>query len=602
MSAPGESAVRDPATSASGASLPQLYFEDALASSRRLWVRGRLTRQKSGDTGNPRLWSFFFPFTSNRGPLPSLVHVATKINGQVLEADVPLQADGRFEALFTVNLPGTWRGWRIALQRVTGADWSAEASNLVLAPPVEAVEAVAVLLPFEFTFPPGGSQRLAGSESARGLARLLHGLEQGIGRSRPVYYLACAPRENGNRQAELSLAGSALGWPAGVFVLLPGAAAAPALAGGLDRLRWLLAGSLDLLVLNLEPTLASPLVTPGETDRASIVRFMDHSCWINGKADAGKTPRKNGETKDFARRTDSLLVKTQEADRTDGEPFHSLSPTAAPQGSSTSSILPARSNHRPLRSGLVPRHPVVFCHGLLAFSMLKIQMPEDRNCFTPLRGLLRERGLPALYPQVSPTSSIAERARELRGQILAWTDEPVNLIAHSMGGLDARYLISHLGMAGRVRSLTTISTPHRGTYLAAWFLENFHERVPLFLVLEKLGVQVGGFRDCRPEDCLAFNARTPDSPEVRYFSYGGEVPPCRLSPTLRRAWSLVTQAEGPNDGMVTVASARWGEYLGTLSADHFAQTPDAMFLRPGEDFDSIGFYARLVEDLARRGF
>jgi triacylglycerol lipase len=71
---------------------------------------------------------------------------------------------------------------------------------------------------------------------------------------------------------------------------------------------------------------------------------------------------------------------------------------------------------------------------------------------------------------------------------------------------------------------------------------------------------------------------------------------------LRRAWSVLTPVEGPNDGMVPLTSARWGEYLGTLHADHFAQTPDAMFLRPGEDFDALGFYCRLVEDLARRGF
>src|SRR5262249_5187529 len=38
----------------------------------------------------------------------------------------------------------------------------------------------------------------------------------------------------------------------------------------------------------------------------------------------------------------------------------------------------------------------------------------------------------------------------------------VHVFAHSMGGLDARYMISRLGMAKRVLSLTTIATPHRG--------------------------------------------------------------------------------------------------------------------------------------------
>jgi len=45
-----------------------------------------------------------------------------------------------------------------------------------------------------------------------------------------------------------------------------------------------------------------------------------------------------------------------------------------------------------------------------------------------------------------------------------------------------------------------------------------------------------------------------------------------------------------------------GRYLGTIRADHFAQTPDGLFVHPEESFDSLGFFLRMVEDLARRGF
>ena len=48
----------------------------------------------------------------------------------------------------------------------------------------------------------------------------------------------------------------------------------------------------------------------------------------------------------------------------------------------------------------------------------------------------------------------------------ASTGRPVHLIGHSLGGLDSRFLISKLGMADRVLSLTTIGTPHHGTPLA----------------------------------------------------------------------------------------------------------------------------------------
>ena len=251
---------------------------------------------------------------------------------------------------------------------------------------------------------------------------------------------------------------------------------------------------------------------------------------------------------------------------------------------------------------LTPRYPVVFCHGMLAFSFLRFQVPVEPNCFAPLRSLLRQRRLRALFPQVSPTGGVAVRARALREQIERWTCEPVNLVAHSMGGLDARYLISHLAMANRVRSLTTISTPHRGTSLADWFLETFAWRLPLMATLEVLGYDLDGFRDCRPAVCRRFNELTPNDPRVQYFSYGAEVASHRVSPSLRRGWSLLSHWEGANDGMVSRQSASWGAYLGTLQADHFAQTPDLAFVRPGEDFDCPGFYCQVLDDLARRGF
>ena len=46
----------------------------------------------------------------------------------------------------------------------------------------------------------------------------------------------------------------------------------------------------------------------------------------------------------------------------------------------------------------------------------------------------------------------------------------VVIIAHSMGGLDARYMISRLGMDDRVTALVTITTPHRGSPYADWCL------------------------------------------------------------------------------------------------------------------------------------
>src|SRR5262249_27757624 len=146
----------------------------------------------------------------------------------------------------------------------------------------------------------------------------------------------------------------------------------------------------------------------------------------------------------------------------------------------------------PSRAGRVTRYPIVFCHGMLGYRLLRMQMPEDCNCFSPLGRFLRDRGFRVLFPQVAPAGGVVERAKQLRDQILEWSNEPVNLIAHSMGGLDARYLITHLNMGERVRSLTTVGAPHRGSYLADWFLANYRNRVPLLLAFEAFGANLDG--------------------------------------------------------------------------------------------------------------
>jgi triacylglycerol esterase/lipase EstA (alpha/beta hydrolase family) len=486
-----------------------------------------------------------------------VVHLETRVSGQLLETDVRLQAGGWFEATLEAQLPPARRGWRIARHKVTCAGITAEKCAVVLTAPEESRGAAILILPTASTMSSAGVQQLARSDWAERLAPTLHRLQQG---PYALYYLACVPAAEETRPSELALALTTVGWPTGTLVLLPAEARTlrGAILGGVDRLRWLTAGHGDVLVLNREP---------------ALVGTEDELC--------AATP-------------DRATVRSIR---------HPNEDPATVLGAAVANPLPGSGFRLPrARAALVPRHPIVFCHGMLAMSTLHGQVGEIHNYFSPLRTFLRERGMRVLFPEVGATSGVIERARELHDQIRRWTDEPVNLIAHSMGGLDARYLITHLGMAERVRSLTTIATPHHGSYVADWFVANYRNRVPLLLALEALGMNLDGFRDCELAACRAFNAATPDRSEVSYFSYGAAVSQGHVSPMLRRAWSLLTATEGPNDGLVSVASARWGTYLGTLHVDHFGQTPDMDFTHPAENFDPLGFYVRLLQDLARRGF
>ena len=62
----------------------------------------------------------------------------------------------------------------------------------------------------------------------------------------------------------------------------------------------------------------------------------------------------------------------------------------------------------------------------------------------------------------------------------------------------------------------------------------------------------------------SFNPRTPDVSGVRYYSYGAAFQP-QFTSVFRRSHRIVQQEEGPNDGLVSVASSRWGTYKGTLN-------------------------------------
>jgi triacylglycerol lipase len=552
-------ATTSPPTAGTGL---QLHLEDTLASARRLWVRGRLVIPAGGEATAAPASSWWVPWWKTRpAPAPApTVHLETEVSGRTSAADTTLQEDGRFEASFDVDLPVVRRGWRVARHGVRVEQHEARACSVVLQVPTTARAAVVVVLPAGWTLGLTGSQRFAGAPEASRLAGIFQELQKAPGGdTRPLYYLACGAGEH--RQAELALAATTQGWPAGHFVLLPPASSGitEPLLHALDRLRWLFAGTLELQVLNLEPSLAAalPAAVAAAPDRAAVVRAVN--------------------------------VNQDPAELLDG-------PRPGP-------VVPRLPALRPTHAARVPRYPVVFCHGILAVSIVRrLQLPEEINYLSGLRPFLQERGVRALFPRVAPMGGVEARARQLLGQINAWTDGPVNLVTHSMGGLDARYLITHMGMAGRVRSLTTIAAPHHGSYIADWIIANFRQGIPLLLTLEAFGVDVNAFRDCRPTVCREFNSRTPDMPGVRYFSYGAAVPQSRVSPMLRRAWNLLSAAEGPNDGLVSEESARWGEYLGTLAVDHFAQSPDGLFVRPCENFDSVGFFTRLIEDLAWRGF
>ncbi|KAF5385430.1 hypothetical protein D9757_005440 [Collybiopsis confluens] len=223
-----------------------------------------------------------------------------------------------------------------------------------------------------------------------------------------------------------------------------------------------------------------------------------------------------------------------------------------------------------------PRNPVVFCHGLLGFDSVTIGpsiAPMQVMHWRGIKEVLEANGTEVLITRVPATSSPIDRAKVLEEKISeAYPGRSVHLIGHSMGGVDARYLTTHLmNRKFSVLSITTIATPHRGSYFANHFLAALgNERMASFLSLLDLLPNGGG--DGKAFECLTienmqkFNEEVPDVPGVKYFSWGSIYEP-GLVDTWRYPHSVVLEKEGPNDGLVSVHSARWarqGKYLGTL--------------------------------------
>jgi triacylglycerol lipase len=213
------------------------------------------------------------------------------------------------------------------------------------------------------------------------------------------------------------------------------------------------------------------------------------------------------------------------------------------------------------------RSPVVLVHGIFGFDKLGVAGATLVNYFPGIPDLLTAAGNRVLIPAMTPTGAVADRAKQLKDFLLKHSPgEPVHIIAHSMGGLDSRYMISCLDMAPQVLTLTTLGTPHRGTSFADWGVGRF-ERL-LKPILNTIGFPYQGFYDLTRPYCKAFNEKVLDVPSVRYFSVGGKHDGHYLQPEWLLPFNIVSKHEGDNDGIVSVESARYGEVFDQWDGDH----------------------------------
>ena len=212
----------------------------------------------------------------------------------------------------------------------------------------------------------------------------------------------------------------------------------------------------------------------------------------------------------------------------------------------------------------LPRPPeptaVLFAHGYLG----ALGRPYWIGCTRLIRDL-EARGIEVRVAQSGATDRIADRARALAAELDRVRAPRVIVVAHSMGGLDARYLAAWLDPTRRISDVITLGTPHRGTY-AADLAHRLGPRLPALV----RAVDQGGLHDLTREAARGFDAEMPDRADVRYRAIAGRIDPASVPGPLQVLAQRLQRRQGDNDGLVPVSSARWGETVVVDDADHWS--------------------------------
>ncbi len=230
------------------------------------------------------------------------------------------------------------------------------------------------------------------------------------------------------------------------------------------------------------------------------------------------------------------------------------------------------------------KHPVLLCHGYGAIATLIKPSP-----LYDIAMMMRGHHVLAFAPNIVPYAKIETRAGRwvtVIDDIITQTDiEKLNIVAHSMGGLDMRYALSQLEAAPYVESFTTVCTPHHGSSLAELSLRTpgaIREKIVDFL--DWMGNRVHPHTESNVSESVEqltrrymaenFNPHVPNVEGIPYYSYSSSVGKGTGHPIKvigRYQNNHVYEQEGLNDGMVSVESAQWGEHIGTGEISHLEQ-------------------------------
>jgi len=256
------------------------------------------------------------------------------------------------------------------------------------------------------------------------------------------------------------------------------------------------------------------------------------------------------------------------------------------------------------------KYPIILAHGIILKDL------KYFKAFGKIEKILKAEGCAVYTSKTDGFGTVENNAAQLKAQILSIlageNAEKVNIIAHSKGGLDAKYMIEYLGMEDKVASLTTLCTPHKGSQIATGIL-GMPKPVKKFIAFW-VNTVYRIFGDKKP-DSLTVCEQLKSAPQTdaETINFNGKVYCQSYSSHMKRSRDDFIMGiplmyskkyeDGATDGVVSAESSKFGEYRGECTEESVSHSEIVDFMVKKKKKKKIyAFYISLCRGLAEKGF
>ena len=255
------------------------------------------------------------------------------------------------------------------------------------------------------------------------------------------------------------------------------------------------------------------------------------------------------------------------------------------------------------------RYPIILVHGIA------IRESKLIKAFGKIEGKLKDAEYSVFTANTDAFGTIENNAEQLKEYITdILTDtgaEKVNIIAHSKGGLDTKYMLANLDMTDKVASVTTICTPHRGSAIAShiWSLPRAFKKILAFfinsfykLVGDKQPDSMTVCDQLKKTECE--DVEEIFAKKVYCQSYSTKIVSIKDCMLMGIPMKIYSKTDGQeNDGVVSVESAKFETYRGECLDEPISHTQIVdIFAKRKQRAKIYSFYLELCSELGEMGF